>query len=435
MASATHPAHTPEPVPAGAWTTLGSSTFAFTICFAVWMLFAVLGIPLKNELGLNDTEFGLLAATPVLSGSLIRVPLGIWTDRYGGRVVFFVLMLATVIPIWLISYAHSLWQLLVLGLFVGLAGGSFSVGTPYVARWFPRSRQGLAMGIFGAGNSGAALTKFVAPALILFAGTWEIVPRVYSVAMLVTAVVFWLGSRSNPEHRVTSATGWRAQMAVLRDPRVWRYSQYYSVVFGGYVGLSLWMTKYYIGEYGFDMKTAAFLAACFSLPGGVLRAIGGWISDRYGAHRTTWWVMWVSWVVFFLLSYPNTDFTIHTATGPQSFHIALTPTLFTILMFTVGIAFAIGKASVFKFISNDFTHNIGAVSGVVGLAGGLGGFILPILFGVLADLTGIRSSCFMLMYGTVCVSLVWMHYSQRAAQLRTASPPDAVGASQHTRAA
>ncbi|MBP0628800.1 MULTISPECIES: nitrate/nitrite transporter [unclassified Cupriavidus] len=416
-----------EPVPAGAAITLASSTFAFTICFAVWMLFAVLGIPLKQQLGLNDTEFGLLAATPVLSGSLIRVPLGIWTDRFGGRIVFFALMLATVIPIWLISYAHSLWQLLVLGLFVGLAGGSFSVGTPYVARWFPRSRQGLAMGIFGAGNSGAALTKFVAPAMILAAGTWTIVPRVYSVAMLVTALLFWVFSRSNPAHLVKSGVGWREQLAVMRDPRVWRYSQYYSVVFGGYVGLSLWMTKYYIGEYGFDIRTAAFLAACFSLPGGVLRAIGGWISDRYGAHRTTWWVMWLSWVGFFLLSYPQTDFIVQTTSGPQGFRIALTPTVFTILLFVVGIAFAIGKASVFKFISNDFTHNIGAVSGVVGLAGGLGGFILPILFGMLADLTGVRSSCFMLMYGTVCVSLVWMHYSQRAERQRKAQ---AVGLTQ-----
>jgi NNP family nitrate/nitrite transporter-like MFS transporter len=241
-----------------------------------------------------------------------------------------------------------------------------------------------------------------------------VVPRVYSVAMLVTALLFWVFSRSNPAHIVKSGVGWRAQLAVMRDPRVWRYSQYYSVVFGGYVGLSLWMTKYYIGEYGFDIRTAAFLAACFSLPGGVLRAIGGWISDRYGAHRTTWWVMWVSWVGFFLLSYPQTDFIIQTTSGPQAFRIALTPTVFTLLLFVVGIAFAIGKASVFKFISNDFTHNIGAVSGVVGLAGGLGGFVLPILFGVLADLTGVRSSCFMLMYGTVCVSLVWMHYSQRA---------------------
>lgn len=395
---------------------LASSTFAFTICFAVWMVFAVLGIPLKQQLGLNDTEFGLLAAMPVLSGSLIRVPLGIWTDRYGGRIVFFLLMLATVVPIWLLAYATTLWQLLALGLLLGLAGGSFSVGTPYVARWFPRHRQGLAMGIFGAGNSGAALTKFVAPALIAAAGTWTIVPKVYAVAMLATALLFWMFSATNPAHRVAaSSAGWRAQLAMLRDPRVWRYSQYYSVVFGGYVGLALWMTRYYIGEYGFDIRIAAFLAACFSLPGGVLRAIGGWISDRYGAHRTTWWVMWVSWVGFFLLSYPQTDLVIQTANGPLAFHLGLSPTLFTVLLFAVGIAFAIGKASVFKFIANDFPQNIGAVSGVVGLAGGLGGFILPILFGALADLTGVRSSCFMLMYGTVCVSLVWMHYSHRGA--------------------
>ncbi|WP_454725661.1 MULTISPECIES: MFS transporter [Cupriavidus] len=421
---ATQPLPLPrEPVPRGAGAVLASSTFAFTICFAVWMMFAVLGIPIKQQLGLSETEFGLLAATPVLSGSLVRVPLGIWTDRYGGRIVFFLLMLATVVPIWLISHATTLPQFLLLGLFVGLAGGSFSVGTPYVARWFPRSRQGLAMGIFGAGNSGAALTKFVAPALIVAAGgSWTVVPRVYAIAMLVTAVLFWVFSSSNPAHLTRSSTGLRAQLALLRDPRVWRYSQYYSVVFGGYVGLSLWMTKYYIGEYGFDIKIAALLAACFSLPGGVLRAIGGWISDRYGAHRTTWWVMWVCWVAFFLLSYPQTDFVIHTARGPQAFHIGLSAMPFTVLLFVVGIAMAVGKASVFKFIANDFSHNLGAVSGVVGLAGGLGGFILPVLFGLLADFSGVRSSCFMLLYGTVCVSLVWMHYSQRGSREAAASP-------------
>ena len=122
------------PLPRQAWSVLAVSTLAFTVCFMVWMMFAVIGIPLRKTLGLSATEFGLLASMPVLSGSLIRVPLGIWTDRFGGRIVFFVLMLLTVIPIWLISYVHTLWQLLVLGLFVGLAGGSFSVGTPYVAR-------------------------------------------------------------------------------------------------------------------------------------------------------------------------------------------------------------------------------------------------------------------------------------------------------------
>ena len=391
---------------------LGGSTFAFTICFAVWMMFAVLGIPIRTELNLSETQFGLLAATPVLTGSLVRVPLGIWTDRYGGRLVFLLTMLVAVIPIWLLAYATQYWQFLVLALFVGLVGGSFSVGTPYVARWFPQSKQGLAMGIFGAGNSGAALTKFVAPALIVMAGgAWTIIPKVYSIALLITAVIFWLLTSSDPAHKSSQSTSLKSQLALLKDRRVLRYCQYYSVVFGGYVALSLWMTQYYIGEYGFSMKQAAFLAACFSLPGGVLRALGGWISDKYGAYKTTWWVMWVCWVAFFLLSYPQTSFTISTVNGEQSFRIALGPVIFTGLLFVVGIAMAIGKASVFKFVSDEFSENMGAVSGIVGLAGGLGGFVLPILFGLLVDLTGIRSSSFMLLYGAVCISLVWMHFS------------------------
>ncbi len=150
--------------------TLVISTLAFTICFAIWMMFGVIGIPIKKTLGLNATEFGLLAATPVLTGSLIRVPLGLWTDRYGGRIVFFILMLCCVVPIWLIGYATQYWHFLVLGLFVGMVGGSFSVGTPYVARWFKKDQQGFAMGVFGAGNSGAALNKFVAPVIVVAIG-------------------------------------------------------------------------------------------------------------------------------------------------------------------------------------------------------------------------------------------------------------------------
>jgi NNP family nitrate/nitrite transporter-like MFS transporter len=157
----------------------------------------------------------------------------------------------------------------------------------------------------------------------------------------------------------------------------------------------------------------------------VLRAMGGWISDKYGANKVTWWVMWVCWVCFFLLSYPQTSMIVKTIKGDMNLNIALPPLMFTVLLFVVGVAMAIGKASVFKYISDDFTHNIGAVSGVVGLAGGLGGFVLPVMFGALVDLTGIRSSAFMLLYGTVCVSLVWMHFSfkpQRAAVLAAAVP-------------
>ena len=388
-----------------------ASTLAFTVCFMVWMMFGVIGIPLKKSLGLSTTEFGLLTATPVLTGSLIRVPLGIWTDRYGGRIVMTVLMAVTVPAIWLMAYATAFWHFLAIGLCVGLAGGSFSVGTPYVARWFPKRQQGFALGVYGAGNSGAAVNKFVAPALVVAFG-WAMVPQVYAVIMLATVVLFWLFTASDPAHLVPSHVTFIDQLKALKDPRVLKYCQYYSIVFGGYVALSLWMVQYYVGEYGLDIRAAALLAACFSLPGGVLRAVGGWMSDKWGAHSVTWWVMWVSWICLFLLSYPQTDFTVLTVNGPRTFHIGLNVYAFTALMFVLGIAFAFGKASVFKYISDDYPANIGAISGIVGLAGGMGGFVLPILFGVLMDVTGVRSSAFMLMYAVVWVSLIWMYWTE-----------------------
>ena len=401
----------PTLLPPKAWSVLIVSTLAFTTCFMVWMMFAVIGIPLKKTLGLNATEFGLLTAMPVLSGSLIRVPLGIWTDKYGGRIVFALLMALTVPAIWFMAYATQYWHFLTIGLVLGLAGGSFSVGTPYVARWFPKNRQGMAMGIFGAGNAGAAVNKFVAPAILVAFG-WTMVPKVYAAIMLGTVIIFWFGSASDPKHLVPPNTRFIDQLKMLKDPRVLKYCQFYSIVFGGYVALSLWMVQYYVGEYGLDIRVAALLAACFSLPGGVLRAVGGWLSDKYGAHSVTWWVMWVSWICLFLLSYPQTDFTIQTVNGAQTFHIGLNVYAFTLLMFALGIAWAFGKASVFKYVSDDFPHNIGTVSGIVGLAGGLGGFVLPIMFGALMDLTGVRSSAFMLMYGVVWVSLIWIYWTE-----------------------
>ncbi|SFH88112.1 MFS transporter [Modicisalibacter xianhensis] len=387
------------------------STTAFTLCFAVWVMFAIIGIPIKAELGLTETQFGLLASTPVLTGALSRLPLGMLTDRYGGRLVFTVLLLSTVVPIWLISEATAYWHFLVLGLFVGLAGGSFAVGIAYTARWFSKARQGLAMGIFGAGNAGAAITKFVAPSLVVAFG-WQMVPRVYAVAMLVMAVVFWLFTFTDKSHQLSANVSLKQQLAPLKDARVWRYCQYYSIVFGGYVALSLWLTKYYISEYGLSIQTAALIATVFILPSGVIRALGGWLSDRFGAHSVTWWVMWTAWICLFLLSYPRTDMTVQTVDGTAEFALGLNVWAFTALLFVVGIAWGFGKASVFKYIANDFPNDIGVVSGIVGLFGGLGGFLLPVLFGVLLDVTGINSSIFMLLYGVTCVSLLWMYFAE-----------------------
>lgn len=395
-----------------AWRVLAVSTFAYVICFAVWMLFGVIGIPIRKELGLDATEFGLLTATPVLSGALLRLPVGAWTDRFGGRTVLKILLVACAVPVWLVSYAVAFWQFLLAGLILGAIGSSFAAGTPYVARFFPAHRRGLAMGIFGAGTSGAALNLFVAPWLIGEFG-WRMVPKVYAIGLLVTAVIFTLLSAPAPgSESPRTLPRLREQLHVLRDPRIWKYCQYYSLMFGGFTALSLWMPQYFVGEYGVAIAMAAALAACFSLPAGVLRALGGGLSDRFGAHAMTWWVLWLAWIVLFLLSYPQTQMIVQTIRGPASFHIGVNLWLFVPLLFALGVALAFGMASTFKYLGDDFADNLGIVTGIVGLAGGLAGFLLPIIWGVLLDWLGIRSSAFMLLYGIVWTSLILIYFTE-----------------------
>lgn len=393
-----------------AWRVLGASTFAFTICFAVWMMFAVIGIPIRKELELGGTAMGLLIATPVLSGALLRLPVGLWTDRLGGRVVMLVLLVACAIPVWLVTYATQFWQFLLIGFILGAVGATFACGSPYVARFFPAAQRGLAMGIFGSGTVGAALNLFVAPWLVAQFG-WRIVPQVYAIGLLVTAVIFWLFSAPDPGVQ-GERPGLLKQLSILRDPRVWKYCQFYSLTFGGFTALSLWMPEYFNGEYGVSIAMAAILAASFSLPGGALRAVGGGLSDKYGAHAMTWWVLWVAWIVLFILSYPKTQLVVHTVHGPASFHIAVHLWLFTPLLFILGVALAFGMASTFKYLGDEFTENLGIVTGIVGLAGGLAGFLLPILWGVLLEYFGIRSSAFMLLYGVVSTSLVLIYFTE-----------------------
>ena len=391
--------------PAGDVRVLFASTLAFTVCFAVWMMFGVTGIPIRAEMGLDSTQFGLLTATPVLTGALFRLPLGIWTDRFGGRRIMLLVLVGCAVPLFASAYVTQYWQLLLLGLALGLVGATFSVGTPYVARFFPKERRGFAMGVFGAGTVGAALNMFVAPALIDTYG-WQAVPKAYAAALLVTAAVFWGLSKPDPARSDPAAPSVLQQLGVLRDPRVWKYCQYYSIVFGGFTALSIWMPQYFKTEYGFSIAAAALLAACFALPAGAFRALGGWLSDRFGAHAVTWWVLWVAWVCLFLLSYPHTELTIQAANGPLRFVIALPVWLFTALLFVLGIALACGMASTFKYVGDDYPDSMGVVSGIVGMLGGLGGFLLPIMFGALLDRLGISSSCFMLLYGIVSVSLI-----------------------------
>ena len=395
-----------------AWLVLISSTLVFTVCFTVWMMFGVIGIPVGRALQLSATEVGLMMAVPILTGSLVRLPLGLWADRGDGRRMM-LWMLGLVIPaLWSLAYASVYWQFLLAGGIIGMVGGVFAVGTPYVARWFDCQHQGMAMGIFGAGNVGAAINQLVAPVLLVGFG-WTLVPQVYAAMLLLTLVVFWGLSFPSPpslgpRRAMTSSQQWR----LLLEPRVLRYCQYYSVVFGGFVALALWLVQHYVGAYGLNIRNAALLAVLFTLPAGLLRGVGGWLSDRYGPHSVTWWVLWVSWICLFLLSYPPTEFIIRTDTGSLSMHLGLSVQVFTVLVMVLGGVWSFGRASVFKYISEDYPDAIGAVTGVVSMVGGLAGFAFPVVFGLLLDATGIRSSAFMVMYAWVWLSLIWMYWTE-----------------------
>ena len=409
---------------------LGMSTFAFTICFAVWTIFSIIGVQIKQDLGLSDSQFGILVATPILTGSLSRIFLGIWTDQYGGRIVFTAVMLITAIATWLLSTVSTYPMFLLAALGVGLAGGSFAVGIAYVSKWYGQEKQGTALGIFGVGNFGAAATNFGAPFLLLAYG-WEQTAQIYAGVLALMAIVFYVTTKDDPALVARRARGEKPRSTLLeleplKNVQVWRFALYYFFVFGAFVALALWLPRYLIGVYDLDIKTAGMLAAFYAVPASLFRAYGGHLSDKYGARTVMYWTLGVAAVATFMLSYPDTDYIIHGIRGPITFSTSMGLVPFVVLIFVLGFFMSLGKAAVYKHIPVYYPDHIGSVGGLVGMIGGLGGFVLPIAFGVMLDLTGVWTSCFMLLFGLVAGALIWMHFSIR--QMERAALPDELGA-------
>jgi NNP family nitrate/nitrite transporter-like MFS transporter len=408
---------------------LSSTTIAFTICFAVWTIFAIIGVQIKQDLGLNETQFSLLIGTPILTGSIIRLTLGIWADQYGGRPILLIVMISSAISTWMLTYADTYNLLLLTALGVGISGGSFVVGISYLSKWYGKERQGTALGIYGMGNIGAAVTKFVAP-FVMVAYGWHMVAQVWAVALFITAIVYWIITKDEPElveRRKIGAAKKTTRMALepLKKLQVWRFSVYYFFVFGGFVALALWLPRYYVGAYGMDIKQAGMLAAAFSVAGSAFRAIGGWLSDTYGARKVMYLTFIVCVICCFILSYPSTDYIIHGIKGDITFSTGLGFIPFTVVVFVLGLFMSFGKAAVYKHIPVYYPDNVGSVAGIVGLIGGLGGFFLPLGFGILNDLTNIWTSCFMLLFVLVSIALTWMHFAIRRMEHR--QHPDLAG--------
>ena len=404
---------------AGSGRVLTMSTIGFTVMFAVWMMFGILQKPIRAELGLSEEQYSWILAAAILNGSMWRLPAGILADRLGGRKLMVFLLAASAVPTYFVSQAHSYPALLVLAFLVGFAGNSFSVGTAWNSAWFSRGRQGFALGIFGAGNVGASVTKFIGPPLIaattgvtyfgVIQGGWRLVPVIYAVLLVVLAVATLLGT---PRHDRNPGAGkpLSQMLAPLRQVRVWRFSLYYVAVFGAYVALSSTLPGYYSDTYDVTLATAGLLTATFIFPASLLRPVGGAAADRFGARRVMYATFALMLITTGILMMPNGHIVIAHNDGTQTQHLAYSLGLvpFVVLVFLLGCAMGIGKAAVYKHIPEYFPDNVGSVGGLVGTLGGLGGFFLPPLFAYTKAWSGFPTSTFFVLFLLTLVCAAWM---------------------------
>lgn len=294
---------------------LTMNTLAFTACFACWMMNGVL-ITYLSDNGVfhwSQAQIGWLIGTPVLTGSILRLPAGVLTDKYGGRPVFAILMLVSALALFLVSYADSFLGFMLGSLGFGISGASFAVGIAYTSVWFPKNKQGTALGVFGAGNAGSALTSLGAPTLLKYLTDggihvegWRLLPRVYGLGLVVITIVFFLLTFPK-KVELGKGQSLAQRLSPLREARVWRFGLYYFYVFGGFVALAQWLIPYYVNVYTMSIASAGLMASIFSLPSGLIRALGGWLSDRFGARRIMYWVFAICLICSALLIVPRME--------------------------------------------------------------------------------------------------------------------------------
>ena len=383
-------------------TNLVLATAAFALCFTAWSLIAPFVKTFKHDLGLDYTEALLLTAIPVVLGSLLRIPLGIATDRYGGRLVFTLLLAFSALPAILFGYAHAYWALLCVGFLLGVAGASFAVGVPFVAGWYGKKRQGFALGVYGMGNIGTAIAFFGAPPVSNHWGQ-ATVGWVTGIALLVGAALFYLLARNAPSRGAPADYG-----AVLRGGwRLYRLAFFYFITFGGFVAMGFLLPTLLQDWFGYSKSTAGARAAGFIIAATAARPVGGWIADRAGA---------VPVLVLAFAGIAIDAAVLATLAGvPRIVPVS-------IACLTLGCFLGAGSGAVFKIVPGEFPDNPGAAAGVVGAAGGLGGFFPPIYVGLIKDAQGTYTYGFVGLLVFVIGSLllaVWL--------LRTAPPRELRG--------
>ncbi|MFQ3189222.1 MAG: NNP family nitrate/nitrite transporter-like MFS transporter [Paraglaciecola sp.] len=395
------------------------STLAFAACFSVWTLYSILGIELKSSLNLTATEFGLLLSAPIFTGAIFRIPVGFITERVSCRNLLFWQMLIVIPPLFYLPYVETFTEYILLGFFLGLSGVSFTIGIRYVTDWFDTKRQGFALGVFGAGNAGAAITLVLVPFIVKYYG-WQSIGPIYGMGMLGMAIIFRLFAPEISQYYQEKKNHDLAfHLAPLKDLQVWRFGLYYYFVFGSFLALILWLPQYYMGAYKLSLTQALALTLLFVTSSSMVRAVGGWFSDKFGAQAVNWSAFWICMVCLFFLSYPPTTMIIHGVNKDVKVSFEVNVWLFTFLIFVIGIAQGMGRASVYKIIYDYYPNHMGSIGGVVGAVGALGGCTLPIMFGLAVDIIGVYSACFMLLYGVLALCMMAMYLALQAERQQT----------------
>ena len=370
----------------GHWPSLLAAWLHFEVSFMAWMLVGALGVFIAEDFSLTATQKGFMVAVPLLGGSLFRVAMGVVSDRVGPRLTGFVSMLVALVPLgWAWLAAESFAQMIGVGLLLGVAGASFAVSLPLASRAYPMAHQGLAMGVAGSGNSGAIVSIALAPLLAVKLG-WHAVFGVMIPLLLVIAVAYWLLARDHEpqdgaaDHRLDFSR-------LLREPDTYWFCALYAVTFGGFVGLSSYLSIFFFDQYGLSRIEAGIMAAACALAGSFSRPVGGFIADRLGGLR----------VLSFL--YPLIAILVGVTSLLLPFPIVL------IAVFMAMACLGMGNGVIFQVVPQRFRREIGAVSGLVGAAGGLGGFFLPSALGLFRDLTGTYATGFAI-FAAACVLIV-----------------------------
>jgi MFS transporter, NNP family, nitrate/nitrite transporter len=375
--------------PKGAYRALVVATLAFAVHFWAWGLISPLAPRLRELLTLSPLQVSVMVATPVLLGSLARIPLGALTDRFGGRIVFFVLSLVVLVPLVFLAYFQTFPSLLLGGLVLGLSGASFAVGIPFVNAWFPPERRGFALGVYGVGNIGTAIAGFTAPRL--FDDVGPSVPfLLVAGAILITAVMVAVAARDAGERPAVTASVWQRARAALGLRITIDLSALYALTFGGFVAFGVYLPTYLRDVYLLETADAGARAGGFIVLATAARPIGGWLSDRLGAPRVL-----------------ATALSVVTAGAAV---VAFAPPLPTATPFFLAIAAALGlgNGAVFALVGHRVpVDKVGAVTGFVGASGGLGGFLPPLVMGAVYETTGRYTIGLLLLAVVAALALVY----------------------------